>query len=210
MKKITFILLFLFVGVFYIYAQQESYTALGFSYQNVFNLSGDSIQSKGGSTGLIGFNFNRYEFRDSRNIGYFVSCDIIGGSIYKSDMIGIANYRSGYIEGIGGLGFRYILGDRTALLGGVGTAFNAHLIEAELLDGELYKDAVANFGLAGQFGLKLDITNTICLKIALNTVYTFVNYMADSQHWAVKSNIGLNPFIGIGVNRYNYFYWGKP
>ena len=56
MKKIMFLISYSLVSVLCFPAQQESYTVLGFSYQNIYNYAGDFIQQSGGNTGLIGFN----------------------------------------------------------------------------------------------------------------------------------------------------------
>ena len=210
MKKTVFLILFLLLLVHNSFASNEGFVSFGISYQNIFNLSGDNIQNAGGNIGMIGFGINPYIFWNSGNIGLFCSANYLPATVYFSEPRNLQTYSSNYMGMIIGPGFRYNLKDNMTLLGGIGIDFWGRTINAEFNDNTVYKDTELNLGLGGQFGLKIDITNIICVMILINCDYTFVNFMEQSLKWSNRSKISIIPFIGIGFNRYDSKHWGKP
>jgi len=209
MKKTVLLILFLFLLIHNSFASNEGFLSFGISYQNIFNLSGDDIQNAGGNIGMIGFGINQYIFWNSSNIGLFCSANYLL-AVYSSEPRNLQTYASNYIGIIIGPGFRYNLSDNMTFLGGVGFDFWGRSMNAEFKDNTIYKDSELNLGLGGQFGLKIDITNIICVMVLINADYTFVNVMEQSLKWSNRSKIAITPFIGIGFNRYDSKHWGKP
>jgi hypothetical protein len=204
MKKWAFVILCMSIALNNMYAVTEGTLSFGISYQNITNLSGDFVQTAGGNTGLAGFSFNALQFWNNRDIGVFFNANWLM-AVYLTNRNNLQSYGSNYVGGIMGPGFRHSMSDKLTLLAGVGIDFYAQLIQAEFIDNTVYKDDSLNLGLGGQFGLKLNFTDAVCMKFLLNTGYTFVNCIESTWQWSIKSKIALNPFIGIGFN-----WRGKP
>jgi hypothetical protein len=209
MKKISFFILIMLLVIHNSFASNEGFLSLGMSYQNIFNISGDYIQDVGGNIGMIGFGSNDYIFWNSSNIGLFCSANFLF-PIYFTNSNNIKTYSSNYMGIIVGSGFRYILNNNITFITGVGIDFWGRTIKVEFKDDMSNNDYELNLGLGGQFGLKIDMTDIICVMILLNVDYTFINCMEQSLQWSDRSKIGITPFIGIGLNRYDSKHWGKP
>jgi hypothetical protein len=205
MKKITLVTFFMMILTFNIYAFHESHINIGLSFLNLHNITGDSIQSAGGNIGMAGVSINQYIFWNDRNIGLFVHSSFLN-AVYLTNGFHLFLYGSNYIDMIIGPGFRHNLSSKLKILTGAGIFVNEQGMLYVLTDDTSYKykEDSGNFGLGGQAGLKLDLTDTVNIIFMLNASYTFVNFSAnytvDSNKWSVKSNITVNPYIGIGVN----------
>jgi len=215
MKRLVFATFCLSMAAFPVHALEEAHVAFGPSYQHLFNVSGDSVQLPWGNNGLVGFNSNCYAFWNGSNIGLFVVYNMLFSTYITDPTDRSLNtaYRSAIIQGVVGPGFRRVLAPNLTLLGGLGLNCYTHGVYTDSDDEHRNIDTV-NFGAAGQAGIKLDLTNVLCLTLGVNAGYTFVNYTEDYTGefagWALKSNIAVNPYIGFGFNRHDYKYWGKP
>ena len=209
MKKWAFAILCTVIAASNVHAAHEGTLALGISYQNITNLSGDVVQTAGGNTGMVGFSVNAIQFWNNRNIGLFINGNWLM-AVYLSNRIDLQSYGSNYTGMTIGPGFRHSVNDKLTFLAGGGIHLYTQSIEAKFINNTVYKDGSINFGLGGQIGFKLDFTDVICMKFLLNTGYTFINCMENSLEWSVKSKIALSPFIGIGFNRFDLRHWGKP
>jgi hypothetical protein len=204
-KKITFVTFFMMILTFNIYALHESHINIGLSFLNLYNITGDSIQSAGGNIGMAGVSINQYIFWNNRNVGLFAHSSFLN-VVYLTNELNLFLYDSNYIGMTIGPGFRHNLNSKLKILTGTGIFFSGQGMWYVLTDDTSYKykEDSGNFGLGGQAGLKLDLTDTVNIIFMLNANYTFVNFSAnytvDSTKWSVKSNVSINPYIGIGVN----------
>jgi hypothetical protein len=216
MKKLVIIVFCSIISICNIFAREEAYTTFGSSYNNLFNITGDTIQPRNGYKGMSGFNLDCYAFWNDKNVGIFVVYNLLLPT-YIMGNSNIDTYKGIMQETILGAGFRHIITNRLTLLGGLGFDFSMDSVSGELKNNTHYDSTMLNLGFNGQVGLKFDLTNVLCATIGLNTSYTFVTYTHinetstnDSSKWMSKSVIGISPFVGIGFNRFDYKYWGKP
>jgi hypothetical protein len=205
MKKITLVMFFMMILTFNIYAFHESHINIGLSFLNLHNITGDSIQSAGGNIGMLGVSINQYIFWNDRNVGLFVHSSFLN-VVNLTNELNLFLYGSNYIDMTIGSGFRHNLSSKLKILTGAGIFINGQGMWYVLTSDTSYKykeDSI-NFGFGGQAGLKLDLTDTVNIIFMLNANYTFINFSAnytvDSTKWSVKSNVSVNPYIGIGVN----------
>jgi hypothetical protein len=214
MKKKLFVMLFLYSSVFIsrMYALEEAYTTFGISFKNRFALTGDSVHAPGDCKGMAGLNINVFGFFNGADIGVYVVYNSLV-PVYVTDLVSfssIASYGGGQQEGSLGVGFRRCFTNRLTLLGGLGFDFAMDVINREFRNTDRHSTTMLDFGMLGEAGLKFDITNVMCISIGFYASYTFVSYNESPSEWMWKSSVTVNPFIGIGFNRYNYTTWGKP
>jgi hypothetical protein len=214
MKKQTFIVFLLCSSTLIrIHALQESYLTFEFSFKDCIAVDGDSIHSPGSNKGMLGTSITSFGFWDGRDIGTFALYNTLI-PLYVTNLKSASNidsYRSNIShEGAIGVGFRRIFTNRLTFLGGLGIDCVIDTIHIEFENNDKYSTTMLNFGVLGSGGLKFDITNRIFLNIGVHASYLFVTYTTNPSEWMLKSSIAVNPFIGVGLNLFNYGHLGKP
>jgi len=210
MKKFVFSVVCFSLIAFKANALAETSLTFGLSFLNVTNISGDGLQSPWGNNGNLGVNVTGYSFWNLGNIGLFASINIPCCGLYNTKTKTQGDIKSGGFQGAFGPAFRYAIDSNFNLLGGFGLNLDYQVFKGDQDD---FIANILNLGAGGQVGIKVDFIYLFCLMLGVNFAYNFVNWtdshLLGGPGCMNKSNIMVNPFIGIGFNSYEGKY-GKP
>jgi hypothetical protein len=208
MKKALCVFLCLSMLTVFAFSLEESWLNMGFAYGNSIDIHPNQAALNDGYTGSPGIALTLYQFWDSQKVGMFLGFS--GTSLMVSSVPGdIKNYGSALVEGLIGLGFRRHLAKGFTLGYAGGFDFLYESLSYRGAGDELVEGRTMNFGIGGDIGVKLDITDILSLRIGTIASYHCINHTRfDGQtsydsEWSVNSRFGIQPYLSIGLNAYS-------
>jgi len=200
------------------YGSSESWASLGFEYGHFFESYSERENIVESYTGSPGINFGGYRFWNGRNYGIFVHGLVAFPVInleYTND-VGVKTGLGDYVMTLQtgmliGPGFRYALDKRLNFKFAVGVGFLSTLI--------LYTKYIPDkgdasylidkwsFGIGGDIGTKINITDNVFLSAGGIFTYDFLGHISmetpygESSGWAWGFYmVGMRPYVAIGMN----------
>jgi hypothetical protein len=218
MKKNGIFAILLICGSGALFSFEESWTRFGFEFGNYIEHSVDGTSY----TGAPGFNIGIYGFSDNQNIGIFLHYGMLFPVISDED------WDIGFMQDIIiGPGFRYSFSDAFKLHFGAGVDWLIGGSSYEK-DSITYRKTVTNLGIAGDVGVKFDITDFFYVNAGLTLSCFFLGFEGRSVSERIDNKtfretqlsdrrieefvgFGIKPYLCVGINAYSEkSKWGKP
>jgi len=206
-KKVILCVLLIFGVCFSAFSLQETWFSIGIPFGNHFE-RGTSIENI--YMGSLGGSLSVYEFFNRGNIGLFVNFGfyypvIINTEIERTSMF--------HYDLTLGPGFRHNINERLDLHFGIGFLLQRQFMTMTICGRDTI-DTRLGFGIGGDVGLKLDLTDAIFLSVGsllnynfasrrtvLSTMDNWDNTRRDFSGWIGNYHMfGIRPYVAIGIN----------
>jgi hypothetical protein len=182
MKKTFFVIIFLTISSYCVFASFEIWLSGGyeggFFFENGNYISVTDVNADE-RINYNGINTNFFNFWNDNNIGMFFKVNMYPPT-FRGGEISVF-----YIQLLFGPEFRYIINESSILNFGIGLT-------------DFQFDSFGNIfiGLAGEVGYKYNISKFIFLNAGLDITNKFLFYTEKNN--AIR--FGIHPFLNIGVN----------
>lgn len=199
------------------FAQNNSWVSLGFEYGNYLEtatIEGSTVDSYCGSPGISA---SSYIFWNRSPVGLFLHSSLLFPSTMEATIDGttsdvdldIYDFIIQYNLLIGP-GFHVDFSDRALLHTGIGFHFvmmaAEYTIDTEYYDSFYFNTTSYSYGLGGDIGLKINLTNRFCIDGGIILSYDLKTYtevttsVGSASDWSGSGYkmIAFNPYISAG------------
>ena len=221
MKKLFLIAIIILGVTIYSYSfdwdnwESEGWLSFGFEFSNFFESYTDTDNARktvNSYIGSPGLNMQLYRFFNGSKFGIFAHGVYFGIPVVNTQNTNFNNYdwrqQAGLILGVG---YRHAITEKLTFRSAVGFNWNVFLYYYDdylpLYGKVSYDTTYLDVGIAGDIGLKINITNSLFLAFGSIAAVDFVRAVFTEAEFTdmskiVKSTGGLKNFYMLGVRPY--------
>lgn len=184
----------------------EAWLMMGFEVGYSWDMTNQSEFFEVGHVVSPGFSAGVYSFKQGSSIGLFLSASVLFPTEYvlKEQTSPLNSYHDPFNQGIliFGYAFRFPLSKSVNIHLGLGLSGLY-----STLSRSLENEVSLRFGIGGELGVKLDLSDVFFLSLGSRGIWNFGESVLQGAPELI-SIARLHPYISIGTN--HFFGFGKP